>query len=370
VVNSEKFPIVPTPATFSYHPPSISSPHLILITMAMAAAPPPRIYIYTGGRAPAFVPFAIVDPCTTAISAFAFERNYYLLDARLHNFVSRVEEHAFALCRSLTQMWMMGVKIVDYSAFYACIGLFRVEFGTDLETIGESAFDQCTSLRHIKMPSVIRIGSRAFQDCAFTELDLPKELEVVEECAFAGCPSLVRVSMPLKEGMIQRGVFLSCDRLSRIDLVGDIHDVVSSLHLEAWRNDMTNEIDRINRVLPLIPDTQDKTTVIQEWMQSVLNRIEHYKGEHYEILKEIMTIVELALWSAKLLEAEKDRDEKLITAISASTKNSSSSLEEDLSEKLKIDNEWNFRQEQRVACCAGIVIRNVIPFLGRMKFDS
>jgi hypothetical protein len=87
-------------------------------------------------------------------------------------------------------------------------------------------------------------------------------------------------------------------------------------------------------------------------------------------LKEIMTIVELALWSAKLLEAEKDKDEKLITAISASTKNSSSSLEEDLSEKLKIDNEWNFRQEQRVACCAGIVIRNVIPFLGRMKFDS
>jgi hypothetical protein len=326
------------------------------------------IFIYTGGRAPPFIPFARVDPRITTINAFAFERNYYLLDAQLHNFVGRVEEHAFALCSSLSWMGLPGVKIVEYSAFYACFGLFSVQFGKDLETIGESAFDQCTSLRHIKMPCVIRIGVRAFQDCALTELDLPKELEVVEEFAFAGCLSLARVSMPLKDGMIQNKAFLSCDRLSRIDLIGDIHDVVPSLHLEAWRNDMTNEINRINSVLP-VTDVQDKTIVIQEWIQSVFNSIEHYKGEHYASLKEIMTILELSVWRAKLLEAEKDRDEKkFITATSPST-NHSFSLEEALSEKLKIDNEWSFRQEQHVACCAGIVISNVIPFLGHMKFD-
>ena len=81
---------------------------------------------------------------------------------------------------------MLGVKNVDYSAFYACFGLSSVEFGRDLETIGESAFDQCNSLRNIKMPNVLRIGLRAFQDCAVTELDLPLGLEVVEGQAFGG----------------------------------------------------------------------------------------------------------------------------------------------------------------------------------------
>ena len=75
-------------------------------------------------------------------------------------------------------MVMPGVTIVGYSAFYACLNLFSVVFGNSLETIEESAFDQCTSLRHIKMPSVIRIGQRAFQDCAVAELDLPRDLEV------------------------------------------------------------------------------------------------------------------------------------------------------------------------------------------------
>lgn len=325
------------------------------------------IFIYRGGRAP-LVPFACLHPCITSIDAFAFERNSKLHFADFHNFVSRAERHAFCLCSSLTQMVMPGVTIVGYSAFYACLNLFSVVFGNSLETIEESAFDQCTSLRHIKMPSVIRIGQRAFQDCAVAELDLPRDLEVVEGYAFCGCLSLERVSMPLKEGMIQDGAFLSCERLSRVDLIGGIHDVVSSLHLEVWRNDMNDEINRINRVLPL-PSARDKTTEIQEWMQSVLNSIEHYKGEHYALLKEVMSIIELAVWNVKLLEAEKDRDgddnKKSITTTTSSSTSPSSSLEENLS-NLKIDNEVSFRQEQRVNCCAGVVIKNVLPFLTKL----
>ena len=114
-------------------------------------------FIYRGGRAP-FVRFAVIDQCVTSISASAFERNGNLLDVQLHNFVDTIETHAFCLCSSLTHMVMLGVKNVDYSAFYACWELSCVEFGKNLETIGESAFDQCTSLRHIKMPNVLGLG--------------------------------------------------------------------------------------------------------------------------------------------------------------------------------------------------------------------
>ncbi|KAK1733649.1 leucine-rich repeat domain-containing protein [Skeletonema marinoi] len=275
-------------------------------------------------------------------------------------------------------MLMLGVKNVEYSAFYACFGLSSVEFGRDLETIGESAFDQCNSLRNIKMPNVLRIGLRAFQDCAVTELDLPLGLEVVEGQAFGGCQSLTRVSMPLKGGMIQGGAFVGCSRLVRIDLIGGIHDFVSSLHLEEWRNTMKAEISRINEDLPLINVGEvDKTRVIQEWMQSVLDRAEHYKGEHYALLKEGMTILELAVWGAKIVEAEKERDDNDDDKSTAAT--SSVSLEENLSEKLKIDNDgdndgddewrWRFRQQQRGKSLANVVIHNVLPYLMCTKLD-
>eukprot|EP00985_Skeletonema_marinoi_P027932 scaffold23570_cov104-Skeletonema_marinoi.AAC.1 len=220
------------------------------------------------------------------------------------------------------------------------------------------------------MPNVLRIGLRAFQDCAVTELDLPLGLEVVEGQAFGGCQSLTRVSMPLKGGMIQDGAFISCSRLVRIDLIGGIHDFVSSLHLEGWKDTMKAEIDRINQDLPLSSVRGvDKTTAIQEWMQSVLDSTEQYKVAHYAMLKECMSVLELAVWMSNIVEAEKERgidNKKKKKAVAATP---SVSLEEILSETLKIDNEWSFRQAQRGGSIE-VVIQNVLPYLMCTKLDE
>jgi len=325
------------------------------------------VFIYIGGRAAPFVPFAIVHPSVRSISAYAFERNENLLGVQFHNFIETVESHAFALCGSIRRMVMLHVKNVEYSAFYACWDLEIVEFGRDLETIGESAFDQCTSLAFLKMPCVRRIGRRAFQECVITELDLPLEIEVVEGFAFAGCQNLERLSMPLKEGLIEGRAFVSCSRLDRVDLIGGVHDFVLSLHLEEWRNEATVEIDRINEVLPLSGERADKTVAIREWIQSVIDRMNYYKREHYAVLKEGMTILELAIWRVKIMEAENERDNDNSTLAT----NSSASLEGNLSQKLKIDNndERIFRQVQRGKCCSDIVIRNVLPYLVCKQLD-
>ena len=36
------------------------------------------------------------------------------------------------------------------------------------------------------------------------------------------------------------------------------------------------------------------------WIQSVLYQIEHYKAEHHNLLKEAVTILDLALWEANI----------------------------------------------------------------------
>eukprot|EP00984_Skeletonema_dohrnii_P026747 scaffold16139_cov77-Skeletonema_dohrnii-CCMP3373.AAC.1 len=180
--------------------------------------------------------------------------------------------------------------------------------------------------------------------------------------------------MPLKGGMIQDGAFLSCNRLVRIDLIGGIHDFVSSLHLEEWKDTMKAEIDQINQDLPLSRVRGvDKTTAIQEWMQSVLDSTEQYKVAHSAMLKECMSVLELAVWMANIVEAEKEReiDNKKKKAVAA-TSSASASLEEILSEMLQIDNEWSFRQAQRGGGSSSIevVIQNVLPYLMCTKLDE
>ena len=108
---------------------------------------------------------------------------------------------------------------------------------------------------------------------------------------------------------------------------------------------MKGEIDRINQVLPNT-GLFDKTEKIHQWMRSVLQRITHYKSEHYILLKDFTTLLELALWKVKLDESQDERS----LGMDQPTK------------KAKIDVKAT-RQEQSITSGASIVIKNVLPFL-------
>lgn len=190
-------------------------------------------------------------------------------------------------------------------------------------------------------------------DCAYTqcenlsEVELPEGLEKVGKLAFFYCISLRRVAIPLKDGMLGVGVFKNCKELPRVDLVGTVHKTISYLHLNSWRNEMDLLIRRINVDLVNL-DSSEKTEAIQEWIRTVLERIEHYKIEHIISVNEAMTLLKLALWKIKLdgteggvLGQEKVRTTRL---------------------------QWKRarlkdRHEKLVTSCASIVIKNVIPFL-------
>ena len=138
------------------------------------------------------------------------------------------------------------------------------------------------------------IGHYAFAGCLkLTEVKLPKDLETIGDCAFSECPRLRRIAFPLKDNLLGDYVFDDCEDLSQVDLVGGIHKTISSFLLESWRNEMNNEIDRINQDLPNT-HYNERARAIRQWMERVMLRIEHYKSEHYALLKEDMTQLELA----------------------------------------------------------------------------
>eukprot|EP00984_Skeletonema_dohrnii_P037023 scaffold38627_cov161-Skeletonema_dohrnii-CCMP3373.AAC.1 len=241
-------------------------------------------------------------------------------------------------CRSIRGIQMPGVKIVGVGAFTNCKRLKDIQFGKKLEIIEFSAFYGCISLKCVIIPAARTIEVCAFNHCtALTHVQLPEELETVGAYAFWAC-NLKRIATPMiYDDKISDSVFDSCRELSTVDLVGsDIHKTISHLHMDCWRYDMYQDIHRINMVLP---HTSGKTKAIRQWMDSVTNRLVYYRGAHYQLSREAMTILELALWKAKLDDSEEGRNDK-IDSVDASA-----------------------RQEARIKCGASVVIKNVLPFL-------
>lgn len=257
-------------------------------------------YVYIGGRAPWNVRKAVIDESLTEIRGGAFRRNLLVTD---------------------------------------------VEFGnSNLDIVGDNAFEQCRSLRGVTMPSVRIIGEAAFSGCEQLEFaEFGVELEYVGLSAFTGCPSLRRITIPLKDNITFGDNAFKCDNLTTVNLVGadGLQKTVSSLHMERWRNEINQEINRINRTLPDLEDWE-KTSEIQEWLERVRRRFNRYKTEHRTILKESMTLLDLALWKTKLdkKEAELEFHPK----------------------KAKIDVD-SARKELRITSGASVIIKNVFPFL-------
>lgn len=178
---------------------------------------------------------------------------------------------------------------------------------------------------------------------------------VAHSCAFLECDGLQRIAVPPKRDLFEFRVFTEnfedygynqfdgCVQLTRVDLVGGIHKTVVSLHMESWRTEMIAEINRIDQVLLNRSRLDNEADLVRQWMHSVIDRMDNYKAEHNRYVREGVTLLELAIWKAKLGEKEDD-------------------CAEGKSKKAKVDVE-GIRKERRVTCGADIVIKNVFPYL-------
>eukprot|EP00986_Skeletonema_menzelii_P015650 scaffold12326_cov86-Skeletonema_menzelii.AAC.1 len=274
-----------------------------------------NIFLYLGGDqvVPRGVTHAIIDPSVKIVLRMAFYNRQQLVSVIFHYDVEIIEDDAFYECICLRGIKLLGVREIGAGAFKYCDALSDVEFGDELETVGEAAFRCCWSIRSIKMPSVRTVHGWAFCNCEqLVDVEFGVGLETIEANSFYDCPHLQRITIPLKNDLFpldtdegRYNQFDECDNLTTVDLVGveGMHNTISSLLLESWKDEMNGEIDRINQELPNTPQNE-KTDLIRQWIRSVIDRMEHYKAEHNRLLKEHMTQLELAIWKVKINEEE------------------------------------------------------------------
>ena len=148
-------------------------------------------------------------------SAFA---NTYITSIKIPNTVKTIGEKAFDGCSSLTNVEMPNsMESMGYFVFRGCSSLISIKIPDGVTSIGESAFDGCSSLTSIEIPdSVIDIVGGAFCYCSsLTSIELPEGITNVG-WLFRGCSSLTSIEIPDSVTDIGEFAFDGCSDLTSV----------------------------------------------------------------------------------------------------------------------------------------------------------
>ena len=127
--------------------------------------------------------------------------------------VTSIGDSAFEGCSSLASVEIpSSVTSIGDSAFYCCSSLASVEIPSSVTSIGESTFYCCSSLALVEIPSsVASIGSRAFEGCSsLVSIVIPNSVTAIEKSAFFDCISLTSVFIPSSVTSIGSSAFQYC----------------------------------------------------------------------------------------------------------------------------------------------------------------
>ena len=183
------------------------------------------------------LPFDIVIPAefegisVTAIGENAFKNCAAIESVTIPSSIVSIGKDAFRGCASLTYVSLGGVKTLGEGAFWGCKNLSFVSASDNLTSIGYRAFFNCGSLSaFIIGGEVTSIGEEAFYNCGLEEIIVPATVNSVGNSAFNSCTSLT--SATVGSGYISGNMFYGCTVLECVT----IGNSVTSIGYHAFEN--------------------------------------------------------------------------------------------------------------------------------------
>lgn len=133
-----------------------------------------------------------VENYPTIIGPRVFQDRDDLESVTLNDGIISVEEEAFEGCNNLTILNAKYLKNVGYAAFSRC-NLKSIDI-SNCEYIESCGFYSNGALKEVKADKLKQIGDYAFYSCsALYQISLPVSLQSIEESAFENCVSLIEV---------------------------------------------------------------------------------------------------------------------------------------------------------------------------------
>ncbi|MBR4828256.1 MAG: leucine-rich repeat protein [Muribaculaceae bacterium] len=129
-------------------------------------------------------------------------------------------EHVYFNYSSDYNQNSMSLDTIGNSAFFNCTSLKSFEIPRSVKVIGDGAFAYCTNLETIdEANGITSIGRYAFAECHQLQgITLNPALQFMSEGAFLNCYSLTSISLPDAITTIQDNTFYDCRNLTNINL--------------------------------------------------------------------------------------------------------------------------------------------------------
>ena len=152
--------------------------------------------------------------------------------------VTSIGERAFESCSSLTSVTIpSSVTSIGELAFFLCSSLPSVTIPSSVTSIGESAFHACSSLTNITVdsrnPAYASIDGVLFDKSIQTIIaypmgkttrtyTIPSSVTSIGKVAFSGCSSLTSVSIPSSVTSIGEWAFEGCIGLTSVNIPSSV----------------------------------------------------------------------------------------------------------------------------------------------------
>ena len=145
----------------------------------------------------------------------------YIKYVTLPDGLTSIGDNAFDGCSSLTSITIPNsVTSIGRYAFEYCFSLTSVTIPNSVTSIGNGAFEYCHGLTSITIPnSVTSIGYWAFSSCSgLTSITIPNSVTEIGGWAFSWCSSLTSVTIPNSVTSIGGSAFAYCSSLTSVTL--------------------------------------------------------------------------------------------------------------------------------------------------------
>jgi len=158
-------------------------------------------------------------PSVIKVDDKAFHKCSKLREVILNEGLQYIGQDAFEECTSLTSITLPSTLTeIGMASFYECKKLKTICLNENLMWMGGYSFCRCTSLESITLPStVMDIGENSFRECTnLKEVVLNEGLKTIGTRLFEDCKSLQIISLPSTLVKIASNTFSSCNSLREI----------------------------------------------------------------------------------------------------------------------------------------------------------
>lgn len=158
------------------------------------------------------------------------------------NLFNTDRENGSSMCYLSDIQFGTGVEVIGASAFENCESLETVTFGSNVKTVGDNAFLKCIGIASITMNNKLStIGTSAFNSCtALEKITWGTGLDTIGESAFESCTSLLKANIPYPTTSIGKHAFCNNTSLEYVK----IPKSVTKIGAEAFYN--TTKLEQIN----------------------------------------------------------------------------------------------------------------------------